>query len=309
MSNRRNRQNLWIAFAVLFAASYSFAGEGTFNRNLTVNGTADIEIMTTSGNLDVHSGPVNQVTVVGHVKPANKWNLFGGGGDPQQRIDRIVNKPPIEQNGNWIRIGKMEESLLDGISISYDVTVPKDIRLRANTGSGDVRIDDVAGGTVVRSGSGNLKLHNLGSDLEVKSGSGDIDAIDVAGTTRVSTGSGNIHIQQSGTGYVRTSTGSGDVTIDNAKGEVEASTGSGNIHASGSVLDNWNIHTGSGDVRIQVPHDAKFTIHARSNSGSVHSDLPVTMQGSLERHTVHGTVNGGGPTLEIHTGSGNIDLH
>jgi hypothetical protein len=33
------------------------------------------------------------------------------------------------------------------------------------------------------------------------------------------------------------------------------------------------------------------------------------MQGSLERHHITGSVNGGGPTVKVETGSGSIRIH
>ncbi len=107
---------------------------------------------------------------------------------------------------------------------------------------------------------------------------------------------------------MRVNTGSGDITVDGAKSSFEASTGSGNVHVSGEVHEGWNIRTGSGDVRLTVPQNSAFNINARAMSGSVHTDLPVTMNGSLERHTIKGSINGGGPTVTISTGSGSIDV-
>jgi hypothetical protein len=36
--------------------------------------------------------------------------------------------------------------------------------------------------------------------------------------------------------------------------------------------------------------------------------LPITMQGNLNRHELKGSVKGGGPEVEVSTGSGDVDL-
>ena len=304
------KTNLLITLLVLLTASFAFAADGTFNRTLNVTGTADIEITSGSGNITVRSGDSSKVTIVGHVRSSREtWFGIDTSGSPEEKVNRIVNNPPIEQSGSWIRIGKIaDEDLRRGVSISYDVTVPKDTRLRASSGSGEVRIDNIAGSTNARSGSGTLQIHNIGSDLDASTGSGEIEAIGIGGSARAQTGSGDVRIELTGNGSVRAHTGSGEITIRGAKNTLDASTGSGDIHADGTVASSWNIHTGSGEVRIAVPHDAKFTLQARSSSGSVNSDLPITVNGSMERHSLHGTVNGGGPTLDVSTSSGSIHI-
>src|SRR5947209_1207856 len=300
-------QNLQRAIVILVvaAAPAAFAAEGTFHRSLTVKGTADIEVQSGSGNITVRSGDVGKVEITGHVH--SSYSLFGG--DSQAKVDKIVNNPPVEQNGNWVRIGKIQEdSLRQNVSINYEVVVPKDTRLKANSGSGDVRVDDIALSTEAHTGSGNIRIHNIGADLDVRAGSGDIEAANIKGNARVSTGSGGIHLQLSGNGSAHVNAGSGDITVDDIHNILDASTGSGNVHVNGSPQSPWTIRTGSGDVDLHVPQDAKMNLYARSSSGGVHSDLPITMNGSLERHTVRGTVNGGGPSVEVHTGSGGIDI-
>lgn len=300
---------LLLPLLFLLTTSLAFAAEGTFNRTLTVSGTSDVEISSGSGDITVHSGDGSKVVITGRVRSSNNWGLFSSGGDPQEKVDRVVKNPPIEQSGGWIRIGKIQdESLRNGVRISYDVVVPKETRLRANTGSGEIRIDDISGATNARSGSGSLQIHNIGADLDANTGSGEIEATGISGAARAQTGSGDVRLELTGNGAVRAHTGSGEVTIRGAKGMLDASTGSGDIRAEGSVASSWSIHTGSGEVRIAVPHDAKFTLQARSSSGSVHSDIPITVNGSMERHALRGAVNGGGPTLDVSTSSGSITI-
>jgi hypothetical protein len=54
---------------------------------------------------------------------------------------------------------------------------------------------------------------------------------------------------------------------------------------------------------------AHFTLDASTGSGSVHSDPPLTTHGSLDRHHVQGDINGGGPTVRVSTGSGDVRIH
>jgi DUF4097 and DUF4098 domain-containing protein YvlB len=55
--------------------------------------------------------------------------------------------------------------------------------------------------------------------------------------------------------------------------------------------------------------DAAFTLDAETGSGSVHTDREMVTQGESDRRHVTGKLNGGGPTVRIETGSGNIRIH
>ena len=45
-----------------------------------------------------------------------------------------------------------------------------------------------------------------------------------------------------------------------------------------------------------------------TSSGSIHSDLPITVQGTFGRRELKGAVRGGGPEVEVSTGSGDVDI-
>jgi DUF4097 and DUF4098 domain-containing protein YvlB len=90
---------------------------------------------------------------------------------------------------------------------------------------------------------------------------------------------------------------------------LEAGAGSGDVDVQGIIAGDWRIHTGSGEVEVKLPSDAKFNVHAHSSSGGVHVNHPVTMQGTLRRNEIEGTVNGGGTMLDVSTGSGSISVN
>jgi len=311
-----SRSKSLVVIAVVTVAQFAFGAEKTFSKTLNVNGAVTLEATAGSGNITIHSGDTTHIIVNGRVKPSNNgWSLFGMGDSDQQQkaVDAVAANPPIEQNGSWVRVGRIDdEALRRNVSISYDITVPRTTQVKANSGSGDVRIDQLAGAVTAHTGSGNIRIHNIEGDVDTSAGSGDVEATSISGVAKASTGSGNIHVEQSGNGYTRVSAGSGDVEVEGAKSSLDARTGSGNIRVHGNVGGSWNIRTGSGDVVLTVPPDGKFTLYAHTSSGDVHSDLPVTTtvtSSSEERHTVRGTVNGGGPQLDVNTGSGNITIH
>ena len=83
----------------------------------------------------------------------------------------------------------------------------------------------------------------------------------------------------------------------------------GSIHddATASKLG-FRGGTVAGSIHMDLGNGAKFNLVADTGSGSVNVSQPISMQGSLNRHHISGTVNGGGPTIHANTGSGDISI-
>jgi len=107
---------------------------------------------------------------------------------------------------------------------------------------------------------------------------------------------------------VKAGTGSGNIELRNLRGGLRADTGSGSIKVAGTPTNSWRLETGSGNVEFWAG-DAPFTLNASSGSGSIHTDREMLTQGSSDHHHVTGKLNGGGPTVRIETGSGDIRVH
>jgi Toastrack DUF4097 len=291
--------------AVLGLAAMSFAADNTFERTLSVNGTVTLRVNTGSGYIHVFPSSDKQVHITGHVKAGNNW--FGG--DSSDAVSQIISNPPIEQAGNIIRIGsRQSEGFLRRVSIDYDIKTPVDTILTAQTGSGDVQLADIKSTVKVETGSGNIRADRLGSGSKLETGSGSIEANGLAGASILQTGSGEIRGQFSAPGDVIAGTGSGSVQLRNVQGGLKVETGSGSLDITGQPTSPWKLETGSGDITLGIGN-ARFTLDAATGSGSIKSDLPLQMQGSMDKHHVTGMVNGGGPTLKIETGSGDIRIH
>lgn len=327
--NKKLKILVGTSLLVMSSAAYA-AVEGHFDRTLKVSGHVDLEIQSGSGNITVHAGDANSVVISGNIKASEGIGSWFGGSSlsAQEKVKRLNDNPPIEQNGNNIRIGRIQdEALRNNISISYDVTVPRDTIVQSRTGSGDERISDVNGPVRASSGSGNVSVSNIGAEVRAQAGSGDlvitnvrgraytetgsgnIKATGIAGGFDARAGSGNITFEQAGPGSVHAQTGSGNIHLRNVVGGVEAGAGSGDVQVEGKIDSDWRIHTGSGEVDVRVPSDARFSLNARSSSGSVEVHHPVTMQGALKRNHIEGTVNGGGTLLDVSTGSGTIRVN
>jgi DUF4097 and DUF4098 domain-containing protein YvlB len=241
----------------------------------------ELSVSTGSGNIHLTRGADNQVHVYGKVK--------SGWGGSEDRVREIAAHPPIEQTGNIIRIGSHHENL-HNISIDYEIQAPANAFLEAGSGSGDITVEGV------------------GENAKISTGSGNIHASGLHGGFTVDTGSGNIYAEQTGQGDVKAQTGSGNIELRDLRGGLRAGTGSGDIKAGGTPASDWKLETGSGNVEFWAG-GAAFTLDASTGSGSVHTDREMMTQGTQDHHHVTGKINGGGPTVRIETGSGDIRVH
>ena len=65
------------------------------------------------------------------------------------------------------------------------------------------------------------------------------------------------------------------------------------------------LETSAGAIEIAVPPDAGLDVKAETNIGGVTSDLPMITK-HAGREGLQGTINGGGKSLVLRTGAGNI---
>ena len=268
----------------LFLRAAPDPAETTFDRNLTFNGKLDLSVSTGSGSITFTRGPANQIHIHGIVKVNHD-------GDPAQ-AQQIAANPPIEQQGNTIRIGGHQENL-HNISISYVIEAPADTALNAATGSG------------------NITDTGVGQDAKLATGSGNVAATGIEGGFKVQTGSGNITIDGAGQGDAKAQTGSGTIDLKGVHGSLVAQTGSGTIKAEGTPSSPWKLQTGSGSIELSTGN-APIDLDATTGSGSLFripkppTSSGATMQSVADKHHLHVQLNGGGPEVRVQTGSGDI---
>jgi hypothetical protein len=280
--------------------------EGSFDRTLTVTAPVDLSVQTGSGAINIQPGAAGSVRITARLKSDGSWTASDA--TIEQRIQKIVQNPPIEQQGNVIRVGRLaDEDLARNISISYDITVPADTKVTASTGSGSTVVGAVKGAVTASSGSGGIRVEGAAS-LKAHTGSGSITARSIAGAVSAQSGSGSITVGQTGPGDISVSAASGSVTLSGVNGAAHVNTASGSITIDGRPVAPWSLRASSGGVSVTVPPDAAFELDAESSSGTVSSAHPVTMSGEIEKHHMKGQVRGGGPLVQVATSSGSIHI-
>ena len=300
--------------------------EGSFERTLTVGQRPDVEIVSGSGSIEVRQGAAGRVEVRGRIR-ASDWGLSRSRLRAEERVKRIEANPPIEQQTNRVRIGNIDdEDLRDGVSISYEVTLPPGSSLMSKTGSGSQRIEGVDGDVEIKTGSGSVAVRRSGGRVRASTGSGSISASEIGGVFDASTGSGSsegsgvngpvtahtgsgqIDVRQVGEGDVDARSSSGSVHLRGVRGGLRASTSSGSVNVEGQPAREWRVSSSSGSVTLAVPANQGFELDANSNSGRIKVDFPITVSGTIGRHSLRGSARGGGPLVHVRTTSGGISI-
>ena len=263
-------------WAVLAASTGALAAqpvEGQFERTLAVGGdTLTINIRTGSGRIVVTAGEAGVVRVVGHIRGyADRWTPDAPG-VVADRVRTLEADPPIILDGDVLRVGHLDRMQHRQVGISYEMVVPANTRVRARTGTGDVRVEGVTGAVEATTGSGSMELTAIGGDVDIQ-------------------------------------TGAGPIGIAGLETALRARTGTGRIRVEGAPGSAWDLSTGSGGIRIDLPDDAAFEIDARTHSGDVFTEHPVVARDESRRGQLQGTVRGGGPKVTLRTGSGSIAIN
>jgi hypothetical protein len=234
------------------------AHDETIERTFTVDGMPRLRVRNVSGETSIRAGEN------GHVRVVARKRVKGGSADRAKRLLENV-EVRIEQKGNDIfvepHLYEQERTWLDlfrgkRFRVDFDITVPRECAVDAQTVSGDLELRGTRGPTRVESVSGDVEIEDVQGPMRVKSVSGDVEGTDYVGAVEGSSVSGDVSIR----GRVRfceMHTVSGDISIDldpEAGRENRLKTISGDVEL-GLLTPSCtcDFHTASGDLECDAP--------------------------------------------------------
>jgi DUF4097 and DUF4098 domain-containing protein YvlB len=165
----------------LFHESY------TQNQDLqpqTVPAGAHVVIETAHGAIKVHTSDSDNLVV--HAQKSVRGSTEQGAQGLLKRADVV-----IETAGNQYRIHPVRQTPLSArVDVDLDVSLPKNVSIEAATGHGNIDVSGISGSAIIRSGSGNINVTGMGSDVSVDLHWGDAKISSVSGNVKI-TGRGN----------------------------------------------------------------------------------------------------------------------
>jgi DUF4097 and DUF4098 domain-containing protein YvlB len=69
------------------------------------------------------------------------------------------------------------------------------------------------------------------------------------------------------------------------------------------------LESSGGSIEVAIDPSANLDLDASTSGGSVSSDLPVRVVGTVSHSSMHGSIGSGGEELRLHTSGGSIHIH
>jgi hypothetical protein len=206
-------------------------------------------------------------------------------------------------------------------SVDYVITVPANAAVALKSVSGNIFVSNVRGEVRAEAVSGDVNIGGTPNVAVAKTVSGDVLARDIGTQTALvlSTVSGTVIGVGLKVRALEAGSVSGDVRITGSQVErLEANSVSGDIEFSAPLTrgGRYEFTSHSGNVRILLTGDTGFELDADTFSGSVRSDVPVTLRsigggsGQRERRgsprAIRGTYGDASAILSVRSHSGSV---
>jgi len=172
---------------------------------------------------------------------------------------------------------------------SADVTVTgRSEKLETRTASGDVKVDEIVGRSVVQTASGDVTVGST-AECDIRTASGDIEVHSVSSDAVVHSTSG-------------------DIRLDSAAGNINARSVSGDIRVLDAASGRAEVVTVSGDVEIGIHAGSLTAVDLSTVSGTTDTDFEVSDEAPRADDAADGADDEPILDLRVKTTSGDIRL-
>jgi DUF4097 and DUF4098 domain-containing protein YvlB len=286
-----------------------------FSRKVRLARDGRVSISNISGDIVVTTGSGDEVSI-----EAVKRSRGGRGDLGSVHIE-------VEERGGRVDVQTTHTARNDRVSVDYTVTVPASASLDVHSVSGSLKVTGVRGSVRAETVSGHVTTTDTPRLEHAKSVSGNVSLTGAAADGDLSAGSvsGNVTARGLKARGLDLGSVSGDVTLgDVTCDRLSIKSVSGSVEYAGAIVRNgrYEINSHSGTVRLLLANPSGFELTANSFSGSIRSDLPLTIGGDSARrdrdsnrgrrrdvnsdHNMRATFGDGSATLTVRTFSGDI---
>jgi DUF4097 and DUF4098 domain-containing protein YvlB len=288
------------------------------SQTVKVGDEATLDLSHLSGDVRVTGGAGNEIRI-----DATKRVRHRDAAEGKRLLDAL--RIDINNVGNRVEVRTIyPRTSMRGNNISasvdYVIAVPAGAGVALKSISGDLAVSNVRGEVRLEAISGNVNLTNTPNVALAKTVSGDVVARDIGTQTALVLGtvSGNVIGTRLKVRTLEAGTVSGNVRLSGSQIErLEAKSLSGDVEFDAPLAQGgrYEFTSHSGNVRIILAGNTGFELDADTFSGSVRSDVPVSLRsigqpGNRERRgsqrAVRGTYGDGSAILSIRSHSGSV---
>jgi DUF4097 and DUF4098 domain-containing protein YvlB len=205
---------------ILLCTTLAYTHTQEKKMSLSADGIEVLEIDCGEGTLDVRGS-----TEAGRIEVTAEIVLKGASEEKANDYIRKHVELSLEKKGDKaILVSRFQSRRLSflsfgGKAINLTVTIPEDMDIGVDDGSGDILIESIAGSVRIDDGSGAIRIQGIRGNLEVDDGSGVIKVAEITGDVEIDDGSGSIYARAIG-GNVTLWDGSGSIEVDGVSGDV-----------------------------------------------------------------------------------------
>jgi len=306
-----------VAFALLILTPLVAQADFRLEKKLAFESGGTFRLDTDSGSVSVTGTSGGDAEVV----------ITSRRDDIEERFDFSFDE---SGDGATIRVekrGRMKNWFSDGGGMHFEVRLPRQAEVFLDTSGGRIELEGIDGEVDLRTSGGSITVEEVkghvladtsGGSIKVSDIEGDVSADTSGGSITISAVSGEAHADTSGGGItmddiggdVVADTSGGSISIDGVGGKVNADTSGGPVKV---VFRPGNDQGGSlsssgGRVTAVIDPSVGLDIDASTSGGSVHSDVPLTIRGTVSKSEIHGKLNGGGAMLKLRSSGGGIRI-
>lgn len=181
-----------------------------------------------------------------------------------------------------------------GFGVTLDVVTPRRTNLELDTSDGSIHIRNIQGA------------------MSATTSDGDIDAGNTEGDMVLRTSDGSIRLNRVRAGHLQARTSDGSIRGENiAAVNLNGHTSDGSItialDTDGPAAPQIEMTTSDGNITLTTPPGLSATVDASVSDGSIHTELPLTIQGRVGK-SLHGTIGYGEGYIRLRTSDGSITI-
>jgi DUF4097 and DUF4098 domain-containing protein YvlB len=269
--------------ALLCSSAYGLDSRKEFRFDAPSGGV--FTLTNSAGSVSLKAGSGRQL-IVGYTTQSNKVEVDQSSTADHHRIEITTHALPDQKPND-------DESRVD-----FDISIPTGISITINTATATITAENLSGGDIsLSSDTGQIIAHDL-----------------VKSNLQVHTVTGAVTLSNINAGPVEVVSSAGAVELTKVNGpKVKIGTGSGNITYNGdcSGMGTYVFTTHSGTINMGLPQTASVDITARSVSGDVQNDFPLSPKSHTSftpqtGRSFAGTSNSGASSVQLQSFSGKI---
>ena len=161
------------------------------------------------------------------------------------------------------------------VSVSLEVTLPKEINLDLISHNGKIEIENITGNTNAATHNGKVSVTNVSGMIVLKSHNGKVEAKDI----------------------------SGDIDLLSHNGKVEAE-----FSQAAEPDSEIKMVTHNGSIDLTTPQNYSGKVDVSTHNGSINTDLPITVLGTFSKNKLVGTIGDGQGYMKLETYNGSIKI-